>query len=163
MRYHSKLKDDLNIIFHLQIWLKDAVQCVACQMCCHKKCILKCQNATVCGSASDPASSQYGVNPEFKLTEVSDLHTPDVAPEELPDTGHRASIGDFIAQGLKRVNSANNLAIPALVSLSQSTKSLPPSPQQTPRRVKDVSAEFKIPVLNLFISKQKTISCKSSE
>lgn len=53
--------------------------------------------------------------------------------------GHRASLGDFIAQGLKRVNSANNLAIPAIVaSLSssgggQGTKSLPPSPQQTPR------------------------------
>lgn len=118
-------------------------------MCCHKKCISKCQNATVCGSAADStaSSSQFGANPEFKVTEVGDLHTPDVAPDDLLDPcpspakaagdGHRASIGDFIAQGLKRVNSANNLAIPALVSsLSQSTKSLPPSPQQTPRQAR---------------------------
>lgn len=120
------------------------MQCVACQMCCHKKCITKCQNATVCGSTADAASSQSSSNPEFKVTEVGDLNSAEVGTaDELLDAssspkasgdGHRASIGDFIAQGLKRVNSANNLAIPALVSsLSQSTKSLPPSPQQTPR------------------------------
>lgn len=123
------------------------MQCIACQMCCHKKCINKCQNSTVCGSAADTgmSSSAYGMNPEFKVTEVGDLNssTPDTYSDELLDTkalagdGHRASLGDFLAQGLKRVNSANNLAIPAIVaSLSNQsiTKSLPPSPQQTPRK-----------------------------
>lgn len=110
-----------------QIWLKDAVQCIACQMCCHKKCINKCQNSTVCGSAADSAlssSSSYGMNPEFKVTEVGDFHSnpPDTYSDEYLDTkpatgdGHRASLGDFLAQGLKRVNSANNLAIPAIVA-----------------------------------------------
>lgn len=111
-------------------------------MCCHKKCINKCQNSTVCGSGADSAvSSSYTTNPEFKVTEVGDSQLTSIDSEELLDTklpndGHRASLGDFLAQGLKRVNSANNLAIPAIVaSLSnQTTKSLPPSPQQTPRK-----------------------------
>lgn len=32
-----------------KIWLKDAFQCKVCAMCCHKKCIIKCQNCTICG------------------------------------------------------------------------------------------------------------------
>lgn len=141
------LAQHLTATYHPQIWLKDAVQCIACQMCCHKKCINKCQNATVCGSATDPAcSTPLGSNnPEFKVTDTGDMNantSSDVFADELLDTksgdGHRASLGDFIAQGLKRVNSANNLAIPAIVatlSNSQGTKSLPPSPQLTPRWV----------------------------
>lgn len=115
-------------------------------MCCHKKCINKCQNSTVCGSAGDSSLSSYPSNPEFKVTDVGDLPPSaggDCYSEEMLDAkptsgdGHRASLGDFLALGLKRVNSANNLAIPAIVaSLSNSghgTKSLPPSPQLTPR------------------------------
>lgn len=128
-----------------QIWLKDAVQCLACQMSVHKKCINKCQNSTVCGSASDTSTiTSYASTPEFKVTEAADASEQQAqgSTDDLLDTkslpnegGHRASLGDFLAQGLKRVNSANNLAIPAIVaSLSnQSTKSLPPSPQLTPR------------------------------
>ena len=47
-----------------KIWLKDAVQCRDCAMCCHKKCINKCQSSTVCtanessaGTASDRSST----------------------------------------------------------------------------------------------------------
>lgn len=112
-------------------------------MCCHKKCINKCQNSTVCDSAVDISISSplNASSPEFKLT-VGDAADP--TPDDLLDAkvttgdGHRASLGDFLAQGLKRVNSANNLAIPAIVaSLSNqgSTKSLPPSPQLTPRKL----------------------------
>jgi PDZ domain-containing protein 8 len=54
-----------------KIWLKDAVQCRNCVMCCHKKCITKCQNATVCLPAD--GSSQPGQQVEFKLTEAPDI------------------------------------------------------------------------------------------
>uniref|UniRef100_A0A1B0DPI2 Uncharacterized protein n=1 Tax=Phlebotomus papatasi TaxID=29031 RepID=A0A1B0DPI2_PHLPP len=53
----------------------------------------------------------------------------------LKSDGHRQSFSDLLTQGLKRVNSANNLAIPAIVSsLGQGSRSLPPSPQYTPRK-----------------------------
>lgn len=40
-----------------------------------------------------------------------------------------------MVQGIKRVNSANNLAIPGIVSsLGQSSRSLPPTPQHSPRK-----------------------------
>lgn len=124
-----------------QIWLKDAVQCTACQMSCHKKCVSKCQNSTVCGSGADSLSSPFPSNPEFKVTEAGDSYpNEDELLDVKPTDGHRASLGDFLAQGLKRVNSANNLAIPAIVASlgssggnSQGTKSLPPSPQLSPR------------------------------
>lgn len=61
---------------------------------------------------------------------------------------HRSSLTGLLAQGIKRVNSANNLAIPGIVSsLAGGTsgggggsnnianaKSLPPSPQHSPSR-----------------------------
>ncbi|XP_034670762.1 PDZ domain-containing protein 8 [Drosophila subobscura] len=68
-----------------KIWLKDAMQCQECSMCCHKKCIAKCQNATVCGpvdcSGSVPpqpptaaASTPSGVTrPEFTITQAENL------------------------------------------------------------------------------------------
>lgn len=46
---------------------------------------------------------------------------------------HRQSFSEMISQGIKRVNSANNLAIPAIVSSLNQSRSLPPSPQHTPR------------------------------
>lgn len=49
---------------------------------------------------------------------------------------HRQSFSEMISQGIiKRVNSANNLAIPAIIqsTLNQGSRSLPPSPQHTPR------------------------------
>lgn len=48
-------------------------------MCCHKKCINKCQNSTICGpsdsisTTSSLTSSQTTLPPvEFKLTEPTD-------------------------------------------------------------------------------------------
>jgi len=41
-------------------------------MCCHKKCVTKCQNSTVCGpiDGNTLASVTQQPQPEFKLTEA---------------------------------------------------------------------------------------------
>ncbi|XP_062554858.1 PDZ domain-containing protein 8 [Armigeres subalbatus] len=126
-----------------KIWLKDAVQCRDCAMCCHKKCINKCQSSTVC-SANEVATQSASVpGPEFRVTEAE---SPTIEVDDFVDIveeqqqaksrleSHRQSFSDLLAQGLKRVNSANNLAIPMVSSLNQSSKSLPPTPQHTPRK-----------------------------
>lgn len=57
-----------------KIWLKDAAQCKDCAMCCHKKCITKCQNSTICGPV-DAVAASAAILPsvEFKLTEAEDV------------------------------------------------------------------------------------------
>lgn len=108
-------------------------------MCCHKKCITKCQDSTICGPVDATAAlQQSGLSVEFKVTEadadgeVDDFEEIGEARAKLDQ--HRQSFSGFISQGIKRVNSANNLAIPAIVSsLNQGSRSLPPSPQHTPR------------------------------
>ncbi|XP_055539904.1 PDZ domain-containing protein 8 isoform X2 [Wyeomyia smithii] len=130
-----------------KIWLKDAVQCRDCAMCCHKKCINKCQSSTVCnvGDAA-PTIPLTSSQPEFRVTEAD---SPTIEIEDFVDIveeeqqqqaaksrleSHRQSFSDLLTQGLKRVNSVNNLAIPMVSSMNQSSKSLPPTPQQTPRK-----------------------------
>ena len=125
-----------------KIWLKDAVQCKDCSMSCHKKCMLKSQTSTVCsgmneGKENDESQSNQ---PEFKVTgadggDDDDFEIADEAVDYSKISGHRQSFSDLLAQGIKRVNSANNLNIPTLVSsLTQNSKSLPPTPQHTPRK-----------------------------
>lgn len=61
-----------------KIWLKDAVQCKECGMSCHKKCINKCQNSTICGPVDAIAAAAVAVaaanaltpSVEFKVTDV---------------------------------------------------------------------------------------------
>ena len=109
-------------------------------MCCHKKCVNKCQLSTVCGDDTQSTISST-LQPEFKVTEPE---SPMIEVEDFVDLGeepmlmsrletHRQSFSDLLAQGLKRVNSASNLAIPMGPGKNQS-KSLPPSPQHTPRK-----------------------------
>lgn len=110
---------------------------------CHKKCITKCQASTICGPVDAAAAlQQSSLNTsavEFKVTdadgegEIDDFEEIDEPKPKLDQ--HRQSFSEMISQGIKRVNSANNLAIPAIVSsLNQGvTRSLPPSPQHTPR------------------------------
>ncbi|XP_013118912.1 PDZ domain-containing protein 8 [Stomoxys calcitrans] len=171
-----------------KIWLKDAMQCRECFMCCHKKCINKCQNATVCGPVDCSSALQQQTplvqTPEFMVTEpdidVAVEPECDGSPNAADGCGavgiskanaannngttaattpgnlevHRSSLTGLLAQGIKRVNSANNLAIPGIVSTiagvttsntvatggggmvtpSAIAKSLPPSPQHTPSR-----------------------------
>ncbi|XP_049279719.1 PDZ domain-containing protein 8 [Anopheles funestus] len=152
-----------------KIWLKDAVQCRDCAMCCHKKCINKCQSSTVCTanemavaatverspSSSTTTTTASGgpvavttpasLQPEFKLTEPE---SPTIEVEDFVDIAeeqqqivskskletHRQSFSDLLVQGLKRVNSANNLSIPTMGGMNPSSKSLPPTPQHTPRK-----------------------------
>lgn len=123
-----------------KIWLKDGVKCRDCSMNCHKKCIAKCQAHTICGPVDASGASQHGSTSavEFKVTEADgdgeiDDFEEDTEPKPKLDQ-HRQSFSEMISMGIKRVNSANNLAIPAIVSsLNQGTRSLPPSPQHTPR------------------------------
>lgn len=126
-----------------KIWLKDGVQCRDCSMNCHKKCINKCQASTICGPVDATAALQQSSlaqsSVEFKVTdtdagdgEIDDFEEIEEPRPKLDQ--HRQSFSELISQGIKRVNSANNLAIPAIVqSLNQSSRSLPPSPQHTPR------------------------------
>ncbi|XP_055912899.1 PDZ domain-containing protein 8 isoform X2 [Eupeodes corollae] len=148
-----------------KIWLKDAVQCRDCSMTCHKKCITKCQNSTVCGpvdcsgvlnNITTPTTTTivHQQQPEFTVTEApsssgqisidepfdEDQRLSTASPDSKITTTatepvHRQSLTGLIAQGLKRVNSANNLVIPGISSsLNQNSKSLPPSPQHSPRK-----------------------------
>ncbi|XP_065364845.1 PDZ domain-containing protein 8 [Calliphora vicina] len=165
-----------------KIWLKDAVQCRDCFMCCHKKCINKCQNATVCGPVDCSSALQQQqqttstvATPEFMVTDAdidtgvepveneimfnsdnSDKKSTATTPSPSNLEVHRSSLTGLLAQGIKRVNSANNLAIPGIVSsiagvtgnVSSSVgggvtpgsiaKSLPPTPQHTPSRKSSV-------------------------
>lgn len=122
-----------------KIWLKDGVQCRECSMCCHRKCTTKCQSSTICGPVDATAAIQQSSGVEFKVTDTdADGEIDDFGETEEPrphkSDQHRQSFSDLISQGIKRVNSANNLAIPAIVSsLNQGSRSLPPSPQHTPR------------------------------
>lgn len=130
-----------------KIWLKDAVQCRECSMCCHKKCIVRCQSSTVCSQVSESRDCDefsQGQQPEFKVTAADgDDDYYEVADEAIDTyklTGHRQSFSDLLAQGIKRVNSANNLNIPTIVSsLTQNSKSLPPTPQHTPSRKQSIT------------------------
>ncbi|KAJ3664757.1 hypothetical protein Zmor_000302 [Zophobas morio] len=105
-----------------KIWLKDAVQCRECGLCCHKKCIAKCQTSTAC-IQSDKKVEPEPVQPEITMTEP---------PEEVPPS-------EYAEASLKRVNSVKNLAIPGAHLLSSVSKSLPPSPQRTPSRKQSIS------------------------
>lgn len=129
-----------------KIWLKDAVQCRECSMCCHKKCVTKCQNATVCGPVdcstvlAQPPTPTISLDaPEFMVTEPGLCEasegeealagTEDEAEKPTALETHRSSLSGLLAQGIKRVNSANNLAIPGIVS-TLTGGSLPPSPSR---------------------------------
>ncbi|XP_018569402.1 PDZ domain-containing protein 8 [Anoplophora glabripennis] len=106
-----------------KIWLKDAVQCRQCGLCCHKKCIVKCQMSTGCNPNERTLKSEVSVSdvllqPEITMTEVG---------EEV--TGE-----NNCGNNLKRVNSVNNLAIPGGQFTGSTSRSLPPSPQRTPSR-----------------------------
>lgn len=108
-----------------KIWLKDAVQCRECGLCCHKKCISKCQVSTECLPA-DRSSLK---------SDISDIVQPEIITTEVCDESNIDGLETKMSiSPLKRVNSANNLAIPGQVISSSQTRSLPPTPQRTPSR-----------------------------
>ncbi|KAF5281441.1 hypothetical protein FQA39_LY17795 [Lamprigera yunnana] len=114
-----------------KIWLKDAVQCNKCNVCCHKKCLLKCQLNMPCILQEKFEQKMDGsdiLNPDIIMTEVTDDDLEcDISSFQGTEVKHYSS--------LKRVNSANNLAIPGSHFTQNLTRSLPPSPQHTPRKL----------------------------
>ncbi|XP_060810385.1 PDZ domain-containing protein 8 [Amyelois transitella] len=119
-----------------KIWLKDAMQCRNCGLCCHKKCVVKCQESSPCVPKQDQDST--GLNcppPELIMTEA-DAVDPDSEDEpERKDSldVHEEGGGAMSAlvAGLRRAGSAHSLSAPKTCA---SSRSLPPSPSHTPRK-----------------------------
>ncbi|KAG6457059.1 hypothetical protein O3G_MSEX010102 [Manduca sexta] len=62
-----------------KIWLKDAMQCRNCGLCCHKKCVTKCQETSPCIPKQDRDTST-GLTcppPELIMTEADAIADPD--------------------------------------------------------------------------------------
>ncbi|KAK9882847.1 hypothetical protein WA026_023545 [Henosepilachna vigintioctopunctata] len=116
-----------------KIWLKDAVQCKNCGMCCHKKCISKCQLASDC-RPSESTGSSTTVNPEITMTEADDLSVTDTEGKATNTTSTTPS------GSIKRVNSVSNLSLPGSQFSTSLSRSLPPSPQRTPSRKQSLAA-----------------------
>lgn len=107
-----------------KIWLKDAVQCRQCGMCCHKKCLVKCQLVSDCQPAD--TSDSMRVRPEITMTEANAIEQ---QSGEIDNERQELSLG-----AMKRVNSVSNLLVPGEHSSKNQSRSLPPSPQRTPSR-----------------------------
>lgn len=126
-----------------KIWLKDAVQCRDCQMTCHKKCMARSQSSTICYGAMDQSDLLT-----FKVTDADGQVDDEEIGDEVLESyrgEHRKSFSDLLASGIKRVNSANSLNIPTIVSsLSTNSKSLPPTPQHSSRKPSLVSTQHAV-------------------
>ncbi|XP_022900030.1 PDZ domain-containing protein 8 [Onthophagus taurus] len=112
-----------------KIWLKDAVQCRQCGLCCHKKCITKCQVSTDCVQ-SDIVIKTDGIESDISIKDV--IVQDDLSGLDKSDTDSSGELKSSC--NLKRVNSANNLTIPGSHVTTCQSRSLPPSPQHTPSR-----------------------------
>ncbi|KAL4709784.1 hypothetical protein ACJJTC_001238 [Scirpophaga incertulas] len=121
-----------------KIWLKDAMQCRNCGLCCHKKCVVKCQESSPCIPKQD-RDTPSGLNcppPELITTDADAIVDPDSDDEpERKDSldVHEEGGGAMsaIVAGLRRAGSAHSLSAP---KTSSSSRSLPPSPSHTPRK-----------------------------
>ncbi|XP_028176966.1 PDZ domain-containing protein 8 [Ostrinia furnacalis] len=121
-----------------KIWLKDAMQCRNCGLCCHKKCVAKCQESSPCipKQDRDKSTSLNCPPPELIMTEADSIADPDSDDEpERKDSldVHEEGGGAMSAlvAGLRRAGSAHSLSAPKTCS---SSRSLPPSPSHTPRK-----------------------------
>ncbi|XP_063828948.1 PDZ domain-containing protein 8 [Ostrinia nubilalis] len=119
-----------------KIWLKDAMQCRNCGLCCHKKCVAKCQESSPCipKQDRDKSTSLNCPPPELIMTEADSIADPDSDDEpERKDSldVHEEGGGAMSAlvAGLRRAGSAHSLSAPKTCS---SSRSLPPSPSHTP-------------------------------
>ncbi|XP_045131499.1 PDZ domain-containing protein 8-like isoform X9 [Portunus trituberculatus] len=135
-----------------KIWLKDAYQCSECGIICHKKCMVRCEQETVC----DPSGLRYKDTPKGDGRESRESkETPEIittitiapdaengspgnTPPPSPQT-QRRTLGSLFAQvasaskgSLKRAGSAHNLAPPNPSSGGTHSRSLPPSPPHSP-------------------------------
>uniref|UniRef100_A0A0N7ZB86 PDZ domain-containing protein 8 n=1 Tax=Scylla olivacea TaxID=85551 RepID=A0A0N7ZB86_SCYOL len=135
-----------------KIWLKDAYQCSECGIICHKKCMVRCEQETVC----DPSGLRYKDSPKSDNRESRESkETPEIittiavgpgaengspgnTPPPSPQT-QRRTLGSLFAQvasaskgSLKRAGSAHNLAPPNPSPGGTHSRSLPPSPPHSP-------------------------------
>nr|XP_045609786.1 PDZ domain-containing protein 8-like isoform X3 [Procambarus clarkii] len=143
-----------------KIWLKDAYQCGECGIICHKKCMVKCEQETVCDAAglryrdsqkTDGKDSRDSkeMPPEIITTAVAgtggDNSSPGNTPPASPQT-QRRTLGSLLAQvasaskgSLKRAGSAHNLAPPNPSPGGTHSRSLPPSPPHSPQHSRKTS------------------------
>ncbi|KAK6620823.1 hypothetical protein RUM43_011119 [Polyplax serrata] len=121
-----------------KIWLKDAEKCRDCDMTCHKKCVVKCKAETICTPRRESTLAGLGTDEEV-LRATLDAEGAASSRESTPQpTPTKKRLGNLLAtvasasRGLKRVGSANNLALPGDSVQNSQSRSLPPSPQQSP-------------------------------
>ncbi|KAJ0180990.1 hypothetical protein K1T71_003075 [Dendrolimus kikuchii] len=120
-----------------KIWLKDAMQCRNCGLCCHKKCVTKCQESSPCIPKQSRDSSNLSCPPpELIMTEADSIADPD--SDDEPDRKDSLDVHEegggamsALVAGLRRAGSAHSLSAPKSCS---SSRSLPPSPSHTPRK-----------------------------
>ncbi|XP_038209354.1 PDZ domain-containing protein 8 isoform X1 [Zerene cesonia] len=122
-----------------KIWLKDAMQCRNCGLCCHKKCVAKCQESSPCVPKQDrePSTGSGCQPPELIMTEA-DVIDPDSDDDEKAERKDSLDVHEEVGgamsalvAGLRRAGSAHSLSAP---KANASSRSLPPSPSHTPRR-----------------------------
>ncbi|KAG7169249.1 PDZ domain-containing protein 8-like isoform X3 [Homarus americanus] len=143
-----------------KIWLKDAYQCSECGIICHKKCMVKCEQETVCDAGglryrdSPRSDAREGrdnkdMPPEIITTAAvgpgTDNGSPGNTPPVSPHT-QRRTLGSLLAQvasaskgSLKRAGSAHNLAPPNPSPGGTLSRSLPPSPPHSPQHSRKAS------------------------
>ncbi|XP_047495440.1 PDZ domain-containing protein 8-like isoform X1 [Penaeus chinensis] len=141
-----------------KIWLKDAYQCGECGIICHKKCMVRCEQETVCASSGlryrDPSRNEphdardVKEMPEIVTTAAvgsADNGSPGNTPPVSPHT-QRRTLGSLFAQvasagkgSLKRAGSAHNLAPPNPSHDGILSRSLPPSPPHSPQQSRKAS------------------------
>ncbi|XP_034824149.1 PDZ domain-containing protein 8 [Maniola hyperantus] len=123
-----------------KIWLKDAMQCRNCGLCCHKKCVTKCQETSPCVPRQDRDQSS-GVGcppPELTMTEPDNAVDADSDDDDKCDRKDSLDVQEegggamsALVAGLRRAGSAHSLYAPRS---NASSRSLPPSPSHTPRK-----------------------------
>ena len=145
--YISFLKCHIIVFNTFKIWLKDAVQCQQCGLCCHKKCISKCQINTEC-----LPTDKISMKSEYNGLNQSDVSINETFEEITINSENPAEPRS--PQSMKRVNSVSNLTIPGMLHIEflfncantksvvstgslavcSQSRSLPHSPQHSPGR-----------------------------
>lgn len=141
-----------------KIWLKFAYQCSECSIICHKKCMAKCNNETLCdmggicfkdgGGTSNAlgasSSEAKTVSPPEIVTHMVTSGASDdednTHEQNITASPQRRTLGSLLAQvasagkgSLKRAGSANNLSLPSQLLEASLSRSLPHTPQHTPQ------------------------------
>ncbi|CAL4067440.1 unnamed protein product [Meganyctiphanes norvegica] len=144
-----------------KIWLKFAYQCNTCSIICHKKCMAKCNNETLCdmggicfkdyGKSNDVPGTTFGDSntaspPDIVTCLVTtgasddEENTQDQSITASPQNQKRRTLGSLLAQvasagkgSIKRAGSASNLSLPNQLLEASLSRSLPQTPQHTPQ------------------------------